>query len=79
MLNGGLFTRDFLIQGICETDAWTALDEAAIAMLRTRLHGLLIALGKIKNPREAETEKDLIWPMLEAVVGQVAIAASADA
>ena len=67
MLNGGLFTRDFLIEGICEQEAWTSLDDVAVAAIRARLITLFSAFGKLKNPTEAETEKELIWPLLEAI------------
>jgi hypothetical protein len=67
VLNGGLFTRDFLIEGICGTDAWTSLDDAAVALVRERLRALLSSFGKIKSPIEAETETELIWPTLEAI------------
>jgi hypothetical protein len=67
LLNGGLFTRDFLIEGICEQEAWITLDHAAVAAIRTRLIALFTAIGKLKNPTEAETEKELIWPLLEAI------------
>jgi hypothetical protein len=67
LLSGGLFTHDFLIEGICGTGAWMALDDAGIADVRSRLDKLLSAIGKLKNPNEAETEKELIWPLLEAL------------
>jgi hypothetical protein len=62
-----LFTRYFLIEGICGTDASTSIDDAAVAFVRARLHALLTSFGKIKNPTEAETEKEPIWPVLEAM------------
>jgi hypothetical protein len=67
LLNGGLFTRDFLTEGICGTEAWAGIDDAAVAGIRAQLDALLSAFGKIKNPTEAETEKELIWPTLEAL------------
>ncbi len=67
MLRGGLFTHDFLTEGIIGTGAWTALDDAVIADARPRIEKLLAAFGKVKNPNEAETEKELIWPLLEAL------------
>jgi hypothetical protein len=67
LLNGGLFTRDFLIEGIRETAAWTALDDAAVAQVHTRLGALFAAIRELKSPPEAETEKELIWPLLEAI------------
>ena len=57
MLNGGLFTRDFLIEGVCGTEAWAALDLPAIAQLQARLAALFARFGASKNPTEAETEK----------------------
>ena len=67
MLNGGLFTRDFLIEGIQGTAAWDDLDETLVADLKTRIEVLLPAFRKLKNQTEAETEKELIWPLLEAL------------
>jgi hypothetical protein len=67
VLNGSLFTRDFLIEGVRETAAWNALDDAVIATVRARLTGLLAAIRKLKKATEAETEKEFIWPLLEAI------------
>lgn len=67
MINGGLFTRDFLIEGVCGTEEWGKLDDSAVASICTRMETLFTAFGKIKNPTEADTEKELIWPLLEAV------------
>lgn len=67
MLNGSLFTRDFLIEGIRDTAAWAALDPATVATLDAGLSALFATFGKSKNPTEAETEKELIWPLLEAL------------
>ena len=38
-----------------------------VADIRLRLEKLLSAFGKLKNPNEAETEKELIWPLLEVL------------
>jgi hypothetical protein len=67
VLNGGLFTRDFLIEGIRSTAAWSALDDFTLHKARTRLSGLCEAFSVLKNPTEAETEKELIWPLLDAL------------
>jgi hypothetical protein len=67
LLNGGLLTRDFLIEGIRSTAAWIALNDAAVADVRARVDALFAPFGTLKNPTEAETEKELIWPLLEAV------------
>jgi hypothetical protein len=67
LLNGGLFTHDFLIEGIRDEVAWKRLDDAILANARGRLHGFFASFGKLRNPTEAETEKDLIWPLLEGL------------
>ena len=67
MLSGGLFTRDFLIEGIRDTAAWNSFDSTALADLRDRLETLFGSFSKLRNPTEPETEKDLIWPILEAL------------
>ena len=67
MLNGGLFTRDFLIEGVTSEPAWKQLDDTNLDNLRDRLDALFVSFGKLKTPTEAETEKDLIWPFLEAL------------
>jgi len=67
LLDGSLLTRDFLTEGIRETEAWAALDQAALARTRAAFDALFAAFRKLKNPIEAETEKDLIWPLLEAI------------
>ena len=64
MIEGGLFTRDFLIEGITSTQQWLALDEAEIARIRTTARALFSKLLTIKKPSEAVTEKDLIYPLL---------------
>jgi len=67
LLNGGLFTRDFLIEGIRSTAGWIALNDLAVADVRARVDALFASFGQLKNPTEAETEKELIWPMLDAI------------
>jgi hypothetical protein len=67
LLNGGLFTRDFLLEGIRDAPAWKRLDNAVLANVRDRLNALFVNFGKLRNPTEAETEKELIWPLLEAL------------
>ena len=67
MLNDGLFTRDFLIEGIGNEVAWQRLDDATLDCLRNRLDALFASFGKLRTPTEADTEKELIWPLLEAL------------
>jgi hypothetical protein len=67
LIDGGLFTRDFLLEGIREQDAWKALEDSAVGRIRGEAVRLFGNLLKIKNPTEAVTEKDLIWPLLAAI------------
>ncbi len=67
MIGGGLFTRDFLIEGIAGTPQWTALDDASGAGMRRTAEALFKTLVAIKTPSEAVTEKDLIYPLLKSI------------
>lgn len=67
MLKGGLFTRDFLSEGILGTEQCTALDPTTVTGIREKIAQLFASFQKFKNPTEADTEKELIWPLLEAV------------
>jgi len=67
LIDGGLFTRDFLIEGITATPQWTALDPQAIDSIRSDAVSLYSKLTALKNPSEAVTEKDLIYPLLAAI------------
>jgi hypothetical protein len=67
LLNGGLFTRDFLIEGIRSTAAWVDLTDIAVVDIRARVEALFATFSKLNNPTEAETEKEFIWPLLEAL------------
>jgi len=64
LINGRLFTRDFLIEGIRETESWLAIDDAALAAWRKQASDLFLKLAARKNPNEAETEDQLIYPLL---------------
>ena len=45
LLNGGLFTRDFLIEGIRDEAAWKRLDDAILANMHGRLDALFGSFG----------------------------------
>jgi hypothetical protein len=64
MIQGALLTRDFLLEGIKETSAWGAQSEASLAALRARVVKRFADFVGIKNPNEAVTEKNLIYPVL---------------
>jgi hypothetical protein len=65
MIEGGLFTRDFLIEGIRDTETWQAPRDADIATFRVQAKTMLDALAARKNPNEAQTEEDVVYPVLE--------------
>ncbi len=67
MINGGLFTLDFLIEGIRETEPWRALSETGVGDMRGRALSLVKRLSTLKAPTEAVTEKDLIYPLLSTI------------
>lgn len=67
MFQGGLFTRDWLTDGIKETTAWAALDDVTVAAARADLESLFGDLLKRRNPNEAETEAKLVWPVLARI------------
>lgn len=67
MLRGSLFTQEYLLEGIKDSEAWKALDESAVAAVRAAVHERLTAIQKVKRANEAETETEVIWPVLRAL------------
>jgi hypothetical protein len=67
LIEGGLFTRDFLLEGIREQEAWKALDDDSIAGIRQEVLTLFGKLTKTQHPSEPVTEKDLIYPLLRTI------------
>jgi hypothetical protein len=67
MLRGSLFTREYLLEGIKDSEAWKALDQAAVDAARAEIEKHLATIRKLKKPNEAETESELIWPALAAL------------
>lgn len=67
MLQGGLFTRNWLTEGILETAPWRELSDQAVTTARSEIGDLLGALLKRKAPVEAETEDKLVYPVLRVL------------
>jgi hypothetical protein len=67
LISGNLFTRDYLAEGIDGTTAWSLLDEEKFRLQKRRLSELALAFLGNRRPNEAETEKDLIWPIMESL------------
>ena len=69
MIQGGLFTRDFLLEGVTAEPTWQALSAGTLGSAHARLEGLLTPLARQRAPNEAETEAHLVFPVLEQVLG----------
>src|SRR5687768_15263733 len=67
VLQGGLFTRDWLTQGILESAPWRALDDVAVETARATVGVLLNDLLQRRTPVEAETEDKLVYPVLRTL------------
>jgi hypothetical protein len=61
---GSLFTIDYLVSGITETAEYAAVDSAGLA---ADLTAIVDAFPVATQPNEAQTEDDLIWPVLAAL------------
>lgn len=61
---GALFTQDYLLEGITQSQEWASTDAGA---LRGRLAAILAGFPHASGPNEATTESDLVWPVLQAL------------
>lgn len=68
---GSLFTSDYLTHGITETASYAAVDTVALA---ARLTVIVDTFPAASQPNEAQTEDDLIWPVLAALGWTEAVA-----
>jgi hypothetical protein len=62
---GNLFTRNYLLEGITLSEHWTALSDAKVDALKVNFLKHVASLQAISKPNEAQTEKTLIYPVLE--------------
>jgi hypothetical protein len=67
VISGNLFTRDYLLDGIERTAQWKSLTDNSVEALRHRLETIASNFLKIARPNEAETEKEFIYPVIEAL------------
>jgi hypothetical protein len=67
VFQGALFTKDFLEEGIHDTEAWNAVDDSALATFKTTLIDIFEAFPTAEKPNESTTENDLIFPVLKAL------------
>jgi hypothetical protein len=61
---GSLFTSDYLTHGITDTTNYAAVDVVALA---ARLATIVDTFPIASQPNEAQTEDDVIWPVLDAL------------
>jgi hypothetical protein len=61
IIAGALFTRDYLTQAIAEDSDWAEVDPDPLA---ADLRDLVARFPTDGAPNEAQTERDLIWPIL---------------
>jgi hypothetical protein len=66
-MRGSLFTRDFLLVGIRETEAWTALSEQVLDNFIASLRGIFDDFELSGSPNEATTESEVIFKVLAAL------------
>ena len=66
-VQGSLFTQDFLIEGIAETDAWATLGAPQVGEFRAAASAVFTGFPVSGHPNEAQTEQDLIFPILRAL------------
>ena len=64
---GSLFSTAFLESSIRELDDWRDFSDEQVDALDARLREVLRGFPIDKSPGEAQTEDDLIWPIIEAL------------
>ncbi len=64
VVQGGLFTRDYLEYAICDDPDWPDVDPERLA---AELRPIFERFLEASEPNESQTEEDLIWPVLKAL------------
>lgn len=64
---GSLFTSDFLTESIQDLSEWNDLLTLEVETLKTTIETTFNAFQIDQNRTEADTETELIWPVLEAL------------
>ena len=66
-VQGSLLTSGFLADTIRDLADWQEFPDDELAQAETDLHGIASAFPAGQSPNEAQTEQDLIWPVLRAL------------
>lgn len=64
---GSLFTVDFLMDSISEFPEWAEVDDNQVDEFRAKIQASYDSFQIDQNRHEADTETELIWPILEAL------------
>lgn len=64
---GSLFSSDFLTESIQDMADWSAVTDGAVDRLKATLENTFTAFRIDQNRTEADTETELIWPVLAAL------------
>jgi len=65
VIAGNLFTRDYLLEGVTHSEQWKSITSGRLAALKTGFLNHARSLQAISKANEAQTEKSLIYPVLE--------------
>ena len=66
-IGGALFARDFLENSVERMPEWRALTEAELDSLAADLRAIFAEFPVSGAPNEAQTEDELIWPVLKRI------------
>jgi len=64
---GSLFTTGYLTTSIAQSQEWRDLEDGDLDSLAATLRGIFDRFPSAQSPNEAQTENDLIWPVLDAL------------
>lgn len=64
VIQGNLFTRDFLAEAVTSTPEWLSLSDDAVSNFFSIISGIFRLFPTSPTTNEAQTEDDLIWPIL---------------
>jgi hypothetical protein len=64
-MQGQLFSSDFLLRGIAETEAWQALAESEIDTFIADLQSHFSGFNTDSTLNEAQTEDELVAPVID--------------
>jgi len=65
VIQGSLFSNDFLRESIADLADWRAFDDAIIGEIEAKFRAIFERFPTARTPDESQTEDDLIWPILE--------------